>query len=220
MNPTIGKMERASGDFVKSLREEIELRKKIKNYERSLLTDSLNFIISVLNKNPDFELISLKDFKTNELSSIANISVKKKNSFQQLEKFLNSEGLFCEFQKIGDNISVCYLDLSGKIEGYREKQNLLVLQFLLKSQGIVEMKIFLKSESPIFSFFENSYFFIKIWIFDSGIFQSRKIDIKTDDREKLEAYYTLDEKMDIRINFHETGEISQINIFQKKGEKE
>ena len=64
MNPTIGKMERASGDFVKSLREEIEIRKKIKNYERSLLTDSMNFIISFLKKNPDFELVSLKNFKT------------------------------------------------------------------------------------------------------------------------------------------------------------
>jgi hypothetical protein len=213
-------MERASGDFVKSLREKIELKKKIKNYERSLLTDSLNFIISFLKKNPDFELISLKNFKTNELSSIANISVKKKNTFEQLEKFLNSEGLFCEFQKIQDNLYVCYLDLSGKIEGYREKENLVVLQFMLKSQGIVEMKIFLKSESPIFSFFDNSYFFIKIWLFDSGIFKSRKIDIKIEDRNNLEAYYTLDEKTDVKINFHETGEISQINIFQKKGEKE
>jgi len=213
-------MERASGDFVKSLKEDIELRKKIKNYERSLLTDSLNFIISFLKKNPNFELISLKNFKTNELSSIANISVKKKNPFEQLEKFLNSEGLFCEFQKIQDNLYVCYLNLSGKIEGYREKENLVVLQFLLKSQGIVEMKIFLKSESPIFSFFDNSYFFIKIWLFDSGIFQSRKIDIKIEDRNNLEAYYPLDEKTDVKINFHETGEISQINIFQKKGEKE
>jgi hypothetical protein len=213
-------MERASGDFVKSLRDEIELRKKIKNYERSLLTDSINFIISILEKNQDFELVSLKNFKTNELSSIADISFKKKNPFQQIEKFLNSENLFCEFQKIEDNLSVCYLDLSGKIEGYREKPNLVVLQFLLKSQGIIEIKIFPKSESPIFSFFENSYFFIKIWIFDSGIFQTKKIDIKADDRNKLETYYPLDEKMDVKINFHETGEISQINIFQKKGEKD
>jgi hypothetical protein len=74
-------MERASGDFVKSLRDEIELRKKIKNYERSLLTDSINFIISVLEKNQDFELVSLKNFKTNELSSIADISFKKKTHF-------------------------------------------------------------------------------------------------------------------------------------------
>lgn len=212
-------MERASGDFVKSLKEKIDLRKKVKNYERNLLSDSMDYLINCLKENPCFELVSLKNFKTNQLSSIANILVKGKNPIQQIENFLNSKKLFCEFQKIESNISVCCLDLSGKIVGYREKPNITILQVYLKNSEIAEIKLFLKSEDPVFSVYESNYFFLKLWLFESGIFNCKKIEILSKDRDKIEADYPIDEKNDLRLTFHETGEISQINILVKKGEK-
>ena len=212
-------MERASGDFVRSLKEKVELNKKLKSYERNLLSDSMDYVISTLKGNPSFELVSLKNFKTNELSSIANISVRGRNPIQQIRNFLNLKKLFCEFEKAESNISVCSLDLSGKIAGYRETPNLVVLQFTLKNSGIVEIKIFLQSEDVIFSVYENNYFFLKLWMFESGIFSYKKIDIHNNDRDKIEAEYPIDDKNDLRLTFHETGEISQINILVKKGEK-
>lgn len=212
-------MERISGDFVRSLRNEIKDRKKVKNYERSLLQDSLNYILEIFQDSKEIELRSVKNFETHELSCIANLYTEKEDILETLVSHISKKIPDCTFKKLDSKLIIFVLDLKGKLSGYRNKKNQVVLQFQIKGKHTFEMKLFLKNSDLLFSIYEKSYHSFKVWIsYKENVF-SDTIELKGVSRDLGEAEYNLISGFKLMVNFHETGELNRVNISVKKGRK-
>jgi hypothetical protein len=212
-------MQRLSGIFVESLKKDLEEKKNSEKYERSLLKDSSNFILNIIREENIIEIRSIKDFETSEISSSALIYTECENVQNYVLDTFKKRGIGASLKVINDKIFIFSVDLSGKIYGYRNKKNKLLIQFRFKGKHTLELKIFLKNSDPFYSVYEDTYFNYKIWIHCKDEFYIEDIPIKTIDRDSSEKTYSLSSKFSSKVYFHINGEVKDVNIYLRKGRK-
>lgn len=212
-------MEKISGNFVRSLRDQIEERKKSKEYDRSILRDSLNYILGIFKLSNCVELRAVKNFETNELSCAASLYTESEKIWADLQKQLRKRFPEMISLAIDPKILVVQFDLKGKLEGYRNKKNPVLIQFLMKGKHTLEMKLFLKNSDPFHVVYDKSYFRLKLWISSKEQIIPVDFKIESKDRNKEEAILDLDQGFKIKLGFNPTGEIKTINILNKRGRK-
>lgn len=204
---------------MRSLRDQIEERKKSKEYDRSILRDSLNYILGIFKLSKSIELRSVKNFETHELSCAASLYTESETIWSDIQKQLRKKFPEIVCLEIDSKILVVQFDLKGKLEGYRNKKNPIVIQFMMKGKHTLEMKLFLKNSDPFHIVFEKSYFRLKLWISSKDQIFPVDIKIESKDRNKEEVSLNLEQGFRIKLGFHPTGEVKTINILGKRGRK-
>lgn len=212
-------MESISGEFVNSLKRKLEKERAEKNYNQNLLKDSFRFIIETLVKKENIFLNSRKDFETNELSLLANFDCNFFDPLDQILKIFQSEGIIKTSHQIDPRISLFLLDLTDKVEGFRAKKNLIILQLRLKTKDSVEIKAFLKMRFVHFFPYEKNFYNLKFWLCSGEKFHSTQVEIKKADREKNCVKYDIDNSHFLRIDFYQNGEIKNMKISKKREKK-
>lgn len=212
-------MEKTSGDFVKSLKDKISKKKKQEKFQRNILHDSLEYLISVINRSSHIDLKSVKNFETSEISCFLNLYSESDNIPDSIDNLLDENNL--TFHKIQlDTKRILYLvDFKDNIISSGKDNNWFFLEFYFRSKHLFELKMTSNNEDLIHSVFERKYYHIKFWICDNLNLSVHEFQIKNLDRDKNRTRVSLNENYNITLSFDPIGEVEKINISRKNREK-
>jgi hypothetical protein len=212
-------MEKTSGDFVKSLKDKISKQKKQEKFQRNILHDSLDYLISIIKGSSQIELRSVKNFKTSEISCFLNLYCESDDIPSSIESLFNDNSL--DFRKVQlDEKKFLYLvDFGENIVSSGSEHNWFFLEFYFKGKYIFESKLTTNSDDLFYSVFDRKYYSIKFWVCDNLELFVYEFPIRNFDRNKNKTKVELDEKYTLTILFDQVGEVEKINISRRIGRK-
>ena len=107
-------MSTTSGDFVNSVRDILNKKKKDDNTRRIILRDIFDSLINYLKNSGKAEIRNVKDFETNELSYFLNLYLESDNIYADFYEILENNGIVLDRHEI-DSKNSLYVANFGKI---------------------------------------------------------------------------------------------------------
>ncbi len=116
-------MKKTSEDFVRSLREKINDKKKEDIIQRNVLHNALDYFSSILCKDQKIDIKNVKKYKNSDLKSSIKIYSEQENIFEHISNLLTLEKLEFNSSKIGDKIIIFVINFGNSLVTSPKKNN-------------------------------------------------------------------------------------------------
>jgi hypothetical protein len=212
-------MKKTSEDFVRSLREKINDKKKEDIIQRNVLHNALDYFSSILCKDQKIDIKNVKKYKNSDLKSSIKIYSEQENIFEHISNLLTLEKLEFNSSKIGDKIIIFVINFGNSLVTSPKKNNWVVVGINILGKYTFDIDVYLKISDMLYSIYEKKYFGIKIWLCDHMNILSYEIPLIDCKRDKSGIKRILDEIYSAKISFDSIGEVNGIKISKKNGAK-
>lgn len=213
-------MSTTSGDFVNSVRDILNKKKKDDNTRRIILRDIFDSLINYLKNSGKAEIRNVKDFETNEMSYLLNLYLESDNIYADFYEILENNGIVLDRHEI-DSKNSLYVANFGKIMlSNLNLDSICFLELKITGKYFFTLRITLKAEDISYRVYDTNYFYLKFWVFDGINFSNHDIQIRTQDRNKNKMRVDLNNGYFFNIVFDKMGEVVETNISKKRGAKQ
>lgn len=212
-------MSTTSGDFVNSVRDILNKKKKDDNGRRIILRDIFDSLLNYLKNSGKAEIRNVKDFETNEMSYLLNLYLESDNIQADFYEILENNGIVLDRHEI-DSKNSLYLANFGKIMlSNLNLDSICFLELKITGKYFFTLRITLKTEDISYRVYDTNYFYLKFWVFNGINFSNHDIQIMTQDRNKNKMRVDLNNGYFFNIVFDKMGEVCETNISKKRGAK-
>ena len=209
--------ERIAGDFVKSLKEKLDQEKSQIQKKRILLQDTMNLILDSFRLSSDLEIRTIRDFETSDLSCFVDV-YSPSEIYESISTALERSDIQHTKELLGDYKCVFIIDLEKRLVASGSPHNVFSIEVFSKRLKTYKLKISHCDPKFCYSVFDKNYHEIKYWYHENLKITSRSLSLRGLNRDKKKVKI-LEDLFDITVFFNEMGEMSNFNLFPKKGRK-